>query len=260
VLPPASSNAAIPPRSPNSAGFKGGRHLGLRAVGRQLLGQPECRGSATSERGSCSFTGYVCDRRQDPRCWPTPIPGFGNAINAMRTVEQLIKAGVGALFIEDQVAPKRCGHVRRQAGHPARGGGRQVSRRGPGPRPARPGRRAGRALRRARRRRRLARRDDPSLPGLQGGRRRRRLPRGADQPRRARVPSPARSTRRRSTIASASPPNLTLKELEGLNIVLVVNAIRRDARGGPRDVGLPLHDFVCAGGRRRVEGPRQGRR
>jgi len=37
--------------------------------------------------------------------------GFGNAINVMRTVEDFIAAGVAAIHIEDQVAPKRCGHV-----------------------------------------------------------------------------------------------------------------------------------------------------
>src|SRR5271157_5010804 len=37
--------------------------------------------------------------------------GFGNAINVMRTVEEFIGAGVAAVHIEDQVAPKRCGHV-----------------------------------------------------------------------------------------------------------------------------------------------------
>jgi 2-methylisocitrate lyase-like PEP mutase family enzyme len=37
--------------------------------------------------------------------------GFGNALGVMRTVEELIGAGAAALFIEDQVAPKRCGHV-----------------------------------------------------------------------------------------------------------------------------------------------------
>ena len=35
--------------------------------------------------------------------------GFGNAINVRRTVESVIRAGAAALFIEDQVAPKRCG-------------------------------------------------------------------------------------------------------------------------------------------------------
>ena len=37
--------------------------------------------------------------------------GFGNAINVMRTVEEFIGAGVASIHIEDQVAPKRCGHV-----------------------------------------------------------------------------------------------------------------------------------------------------
>jgi 2-methylisocitrate lyase-like PEP mutase family enzyme len=38
--------------------------------------------------------------------------GFGNAINARRTVESVIRAGAAGLFIEDQVAPKRCGFVK----------------------------------------------------------------------------------------------------------------------------------------------------
>ncbi len=38
--------------------------------------------------------------------------GFGNAINAYRTVEEYIRAGAAGLFIEDQVLPKRCGHMR----------------------------------------------------------------------------------------------------------------------------------------------------
>jgi 2-methylisocitrate lyase-like PEP mutase family enzyme len=37
--------------------------------------------------------------------------GFGNAINVVRTVEEYIRAGVAGLHLEDQVAPKRCGHV-----------------------------------------------------------------------------------------------------------------------------------------------------
>ncbi len=37
--------------------------------------------------------------------------GFGNAINVMRTVEELIQAGASGIHIEDQVDPKRCGHV-----------------------------------------------------------------------------------------------------------------------------------------------------
>lgn len=37
--------------------------------------------------------------------------GYGNAINVIRTVKEYIQTGVAAIHIEDQVAPKRCGHV-----------------------------------------------------------------------------------------------------------------------------------------------------
>lgn len=38
--------------------------------------------------------------------------GYGNAINVRRTVQLVIQAGAAGLFIEDQVAPKRCGFVK----------------------------------------------------------------------------------------------------------------------------------------------------
>jgi methylisocitrate lyase len=37
--------------------------------------------------------------------------GYGNTVNVTRTVRAYERAGVAALFIEDQVAPKRCGHM-----------------------------------------------------------------------------------------------------------------------------------------------------
>ena len=37
--------------------------------------------------------------------------GFGNAINVIRTVREYIAAGVAGIHLEDQVMPKRCGHV-----------------------------------------------------------------------------------------------------------------------------------------------------
>lgn len=37
--------------------------------------------------------------------------GFGNAVNVMRTVREYEKAGVAAIQLEDQVAPKKCGHM-----------------------------------------------------------------------------------------------------------------------------------------------------
>ena len=49
----------------------------------------------------------------------TPIPviadgdtGYGNALNVERTVKGYAQAGAAAIMIEDQLAPKRCGHTK----------------------------------------------------------------------------------------------------------------------------------------------------
>jgi len=36
--------------------------------------------------------------------------GYGNPINVIRTVKEYERAGVAGIHIEDQVAPKKCGH------------------------------------------------------------------------------------------------------------------------------------------------------
>ncbi len=38
--------------------------------------------------------------------------GYGNPLNVYRTVKQLIDAGAAGCFLEDQVWPKKCGHMR----------------------------------------------------------------------------------------------------------------------------------------------------
>jgi methylisocitrate lyase len=38
--------------------------------------------------------------------------GYGNAINVVRTVQDLIRAGAAGMFLEDQIWPKRCGHMK----------------------------------------------------------------------------------------------------------------------------------------------------
>lgn len=38
--------------------------------------------------------------------------GYGNALNVERTVEGFARAGFAAIMIEDQLAPKRCGHTK----------------------------------------------------------------------------------------------------------------------------------------------------
>lgn len=41
--------------------------------------------------------------------------GYGNAVNAKRTVRGYARAGFACVMIEDQLAPKRCGHTRGKA-------------------------------------------------------------------------------------------------------------------------------------------------
>src|SRR5579862_312165 len=38
--------------------------------------------------------------------------GYGNALNAQRTVVEYARAGAACVMIEDQVSPKKCGHTR----------------------------------------------------------------------------------------------------------------------------------------------------
>lgn len=73
-----------------------------------MLGKPDVGLLTLTE--VVQMTGYICDAVGIP-VLADGDTGHGNAINVMRTSEQLIKAGVGGFFIEDQVSPKRCGHV-----------------------------------------------------------------------------------------------------------------------------------------------------
>lgn len=54
--------------------------------------------------------------RQVARATPLPVlvdadTGFGEVVNLARTVDQLEDAGVAGFHVEDQVNPKRCGHL-----------------------------------------------------------------------------------------------------------------------------------------------------
>ena len=99
----------------NAQGAKIAEAAGFQTVGvsgyalsATLIGKPDVGLTTMSE--VVQITGYVCDAVNIP-VMADADTGYGNAINAMRTVEQLIKAGVGGMFMEDQVSPKRCGHV-----------------------------------------------------------------------------------------------------------------------------------------------------
>jgi len=73
-----------------------------------LLGKPDAGFVTLTELAQA--TSYITSATNVPVLVDADT-GFGNAINVMRTVEQLIKAGADAIFMEDQVAPKRCGNV-----------------------------------------------------------------------------------------------------------------------------------------------------
>ena len=78
------------------------------AVSASLLGKPDVGLITLNELVMISR--YICNAVSIPVIADADT-GFGNAINVMRTVEDFINAGVAAIHIEDQVAPKRCGHV-----------------------------------------------------------------------------------------------------------------------------------------------------
>lgn len=78
-------------------------------VSTQILGLPDA--------GFITLTELVENVERICRAVSLPVlvdcdTGFGNAINVRRTVDLVIRAGAAGLFIEDQLAPKRCGHVK----------------------------------------------------------------------------------------------------------------------------------------------------
>lgn len=53
----------------------------------------------------------ICNAVSIP-IWGDGDTGFGNACNIKRTVQGYAQAGFACIMLEDQVAPKRCGHTR----------------------------------------------------------------------------------------------------------------------------------------------------
>ena len=79
------------------------------AVSATLIGEPDMGLLTQSE---------IVDRSRSI-CGSVSIPiivdadtGYGNPLNVVRTVNELIASGAAGCFLEDQVWPKRCGHMR----------------------------------------------------------------------------------------------------------------------------------------------------
>jgi len=99
---------ALTARLIEQAGFRTAFMSGF-CVSAQRIGAPDA--------GLISY-GEMVDAVRDI-CAATTLPvlcdgdtGYGNALNVKRTVKGYARAGAAAVMIEDQVAPKRCGHTR----------------------------------------------------------------------------------------------------------------------------------------------------
>jgi len=73
-----------------------------------LLGRPDSSQLSLTELSE--MYSRFCDATELPLLADADT-GFGNVTNVARTVRLYEKAGVAGLFIEDQIFPKRCGHM-----------------------------------------------------------------------------------------------------------------------------------------------------
>ena len=90
-----------------NAGFKAVQMSGY-GFAACLLGQPDC--------GLLTFTEVLNHTRNIVRAVDIPVmadgdTGYGNVVNVVRTVQEFEEAGCAGVNLEDQVWPKRCGHM-----------------------------------------------------------------------------------------------------------------------------------------------------
>jgi carboxyvinyl-carboxyphosphonate phosphorylmutase len=98
---------ALSARLVEQAGFGAVYMTGFGASA-SLLGRPDV--------GLLSFGEMVDHARRLVQAVGVPViadadDGYGNPLNVLRTVREYEAAGVAALHLEDQVSPKRCGHL-----------------------------------------------------------------------------------------------------------------------------------------------------
>ena len=98
---------ALAARLAAEAGFSAVTCGGYAATA-SLLGAPDIAQLSMTEMAD--MYARLCDNIALPVLADADT-GYGNAVNVARTVRSFERAGVAAMFIEDQVAPKRCGHM-----------------------------------------------------------------------------------------------------------------------------------------------------
>ena len=98
---------AISVRLAERAGFKAAFMSGF-MVAASRIGMPDTGLISYAEMADQGRN--ICDAVSIPVVGDGDT-GFGNAINVKRTVNGYAQAGFGCVMIEDQLAPKRCGHT-----------------------------------------------------------------------------------------------------------------------------------------------------
>ncbi|MBN2286308.1 MAG: isocitrate lyase/PEP mutase family protein [Tissierellales bacterium] len=88
-------------------GFKAVQATGY-GISASLLGFPDI--GLTTMTEMLNHTKNMCDSVHIP-IMADGDTGFGNALNLIRTVKEFEKAGAAGINLEDQVFPKRCGHM-----------------------------------------------------------------------------------------------------------------------------------------------------
>jgi methylisocitrate lyase len=81
-----------------------------------LSGGAVARSAGFPDLGLMSMSEVIERARQVTAAVKLPViadadTGYGNALSVVRTVREFERAGVAAIHIEDQVTPKRCGHL-----------------------------------------------------------------------------------------------------------------------------------------------------
>jgi methylisocitrate lyase len=90
--------------------------MGGYSISASLLGRPDVSLLTLTEMADCYRR--VADRVDIP-LFVDGDTGFGGVLNVRRTVKEFERAGAAGMFIEDQVFPKRCGHMKEKQVIPA---------------------------------------------------------------------------------------------------------------------------------------------
>ncbi|MFQ5683254.1 MAG: oxaloacetate decarboxylase [Candidatus Binatia bacterium] len=73
-----------------------------------MLGEPDF--GLLTQTEMLSVVQRICSAVRNPVIVDADT-GYGNAVNVTRTVKELMRADAAGMFLEDQIWPKRCGHM-----------------------------------------------------------------------------------------------------------------------------------------------------